>query len=256
MYVAGLRIYPVKALDGAAVETATITPGGTLAGDRTYALFGPDGDPINGKRTPLVHRIDAGFDHERERLTVDAGEGPRTFALGAGSGRAAAEAWFTDHFGIETTIERDDDLGFVDRRSAGPSVISTATVEAVASWFDSLAPESVRRRLRANVEIGGVPAFWEDRFVGADAPTFEAGGVAFEGVTPCGRCVVPARDPDTGAEIEGFRERFLERREATFPEFADPAAFEHLFSLMLIARVPEADRGKTIRVGDDVTFPG
>ena len=66
-------------------------------------------------------------------------------------------------------------------------------------------------------------------------------------MTPCGRCVVPVRDPDTGEEIKDSRGRFIERRKATFPDFADCEAFDHFF--MLIASVPEADRGETIRVG-------
>jgi uncharacterized protein YcbX len=131
-------------------------------------------------------------------------------------------------------------------------VISTATVEAVASWFDDLTVESARRRMRANVEVAGVPAFWEDRFVGADAPAFVAGDVRFEGVEPCARCVVPTRDPETGEPLPELRERFLERREATFPPWADPDAFEHYYTLMLIAAVPESDRGGTLRVGDAV----
>jgi len=120
----------------------------------------------------------------------------------------------------------------------GPSVISTATLRTVADWFDELTVEGVRRRLRANVEVGGVEPFWEDRFVGADAPAFEVGGVRFEGVTPCGRCVVPQRDPDTGDPTPGFREQFVRRREETFPDWADADAFDHYYSLMLIARVP------------------
>jgi len=249
--VGRLRVYPVKALDGVEVGTASITTGGTLGSDRQYALFGPEGDPINGKRTPLVHELDAEYDLESDVITLDDGSGPRQFDLDAD--RRDAEAWFSAYFGTETTIRSDRELGFVDRRSAGPSVVSTATLEAVASWFEDLSVESVRRRLRANVEIEGVPAFWEDRFVGAGAPTFEAGGVTFEGVEPCGRCVVPTRDPDTGEPLPGFRERFVERRRATFPEFADPDAFDHYFALMLVASIPENDRGKAIETGADVT---
>ena len=134
----------------------------------------------------------------------------------------------------------------------GPSVVSTATLEAVASWFDDLSVGSVRRRLRANVEVSGVPAFWEDRFVGDDAPGFAVGGVRFEGLTPCGRCVVPSRDPDTGEALPEFRERFVEKRRETFPGFADPAAFDHLFAVMILARVPGAPGRPTLRVGDPV----
>lgn len=111
--------------------------------------------------------------------------------------------------------------------------------------------ESARRRLRANVEVSGVPAFWEDRFVG-DAPDFEVGDVRFEGVTPCGRCVVPARDPDTGEALPEFRERFVEMRAETLPGFVDPEAFDHRYSVMILARVPEASRRPTLRVGDEV----
>jgi uncharacterized protein YcbX len=63
---------------------------------------------------------------------------------------------------------------------------------------------------------------------------------------------VPARDPDTGHPLEEFQQRFVEKREGTFPEWADREAFDHFYTLMLIARVPEADRGETLRVGDPV----
>jgi len=152
------------------------------------------------------------------------------------------------------TLRRDTSLGFVDRREMGPSVVSTATLEAVASWFEEMTVEDARRRLRANVEISGVPAFWEDRFVGEDAPGFEVGVVPLEGVTPCGRCVVPQRDPDTGEPIEEFQKRFVTRRRETFPEWADTDAFDHFYSLMVITRVPESDRNRSIAVGDPVEY--
>ncbi|MFB6192546.1 MAG: MOSC domain-containing protein [Haloarculaceae archaeon] len=252
-HIEGITVYPVKALDGVRPEAARVLPGGTLAGDREFALFDEDGEPFNGKRTDRVHRLDASYDPESEVLTVGTPDGEaRAFDLGSEDGRDRAAAWFGEYFDESLTLKRDRELGFVDRRDMGPSVISTATLREVASWFDGMTVDGARRRLRANVEVGGVPAFWEDRFVGADAPAFVAGGVRFEGVKPCGRCVVPSRDPDTGEPLSGFRERFLDRREATFPEWADRSAFDHLFALMIIARVPDADRGARLRVGDPV----
>jgi len=59
------------------------------------------------------------------------------------------------------------------------------------------------------------------------SPAFEVGRIRFEGVTPCGRCVVPKRDPDTGEEINGLRERFIRRRRTTVPDWVDEDAFEH-----------------------------
>ena len=247
-----LTVYPVKGLDGITPKRASVTLGGTLADDREFALFDDDGDVLNGKRTDRVHDLDTHYDTETAELTVEL-EGERAqFDLVGEPQRASA--WFSDAFDVALTLERDTELGYVDRRDMGPSVVSTATLRKVASWFDDVTVDGARRRLRANVEVSGVPAFWEDRFVGEDAPAFEAGGVQFEGVTPCGRCVVPQRDPDTGEPTPEFRERFVERREATFPDWADPEAFDHYYTLMLISRIPEVDRGGELRVGDQVTI--
>ena len=247
-----IRVYPIKGLDGIELEGARVLDGGTLAFDREFALF--DGEEvINGKRTPRVHDLRTDFDPERRTVTAEtpAGESA-TFDLADADERERAAAWFGDFFGANLEFRRDDDLGFVDRRSMGPSVISTGTIEEIASWFEGMTTESARRRLRANVEVSGVPPFWEDRFVGEGSPGFEVGGVRFEGVTPCGRCVVPERDPETGESIEGFRERFVEHRREGFPEWADPDAFEHFYTAMLIARVPDGCRGQSITVGDPV----
>ncbi|MFB6179992.1 MAG: MOSC domain-containing protein [Halorientalis sp.] len=250
--VARLRVFPIKGLDGIDLETAAVLDGGTVRHDREFALFDEAGDVINGKRTTRVHDLTTEFDPETSvvRIETPSGETQR-FDLEAD--RAAAERWFSEFFDVEVTLKRDSSLGYVDRREMGPSVISTATLETVASWFDDVTVESARRRLRANVEVSGVPAFWEDRFVGARAPDFEIGGARFAGVTPCGRCVVPQRDPDTGEPTPDFRERFVTKRRETFPEWADDDAFEHLYTLMVITSVREADRGRTLGVGDDVT---
>jgi uncharacterized protein YcbX len=246
-----LRVYPVKGLDGIGLDAAEIRPGGTLSYDREYALFDGAGDVVNGKRTDRVHELRTDFDPSVGELTVETPDGEtRRFDLGDDAD--AAERWFGDFFEADLTLRRDDSLGFVDRREMGPSVVSTATLRTVASWFDGMTVESARRRLRANVEIAGVSPFWEDRFVGDDAPNFEIGGVRFEGVTPCGRCVVPQRDPDTGESLPEFRETFVRNRRETFPEWADEGAFDHLYTLMLIADVPESDRERTLRIGDSV----
>ncbi|NHN49159.1 MOSC domain-containing protein [Halostella sp. JP-L12] len=247
----GLRVFPVKGLDGIDVEATEILDGGTLSRDREFALFDAEGDVVNGKRTDRVHDLATDFDPASGALRVEAPDGEvRRFDLA--EDRERAERWFSDFFDADLTLRRDASLGYVDRREMGPSVVSTATLETVASWFDGMSVESARRRLRANVEVSGVPAFWEDRFVGDGAPAFEVGGVPFEGVTPCGRCVVPSRDPDTGEPTPEFRERFVRKRRESFPEWADEGAFDHHYSLMIIARVPEPDRGRTLRVGDKV----
>ncbi|AZH26643.1 MOSC domain-containing protein [Haloplanus aerogenes] len=283
-HIERLRLYPVKGLDGIEVESARITAAGTLAGDREFAMCDPEAGTIatgsdmqtlayNGKQTDRIHDVRTDFDPETSVLTVEpkAGGDRRRFDLSTEDGRMEASEWFGDFVGDPVEFRRHEPPAFVDRPDAGPSIISTATLEEVASWFDDMTVEGARRRLRANVEIGGVPAFWEDRFVGErsspgsrtssenvgdGAPGFVVGEgddpIEFEGSEPCARCVVPSRDPETGDPLPEFRERFVERREATFPEWADPDAFPHFYTVMLISRVPEASRERSISVGDAV----
>lgn len=254
-HVERLRVYPIKGFDGTDVRSATLLPGGTLEFDREFALYDRDGEVINGKRTPQVHDVRTSFDLEDRTVTVETNAGERaTFDLVHEQERT--EAWFGEFFETSLEVYRDTTLGYVDRRSMGPSVISTETLRTVASWFDEITVEGARRRLRANVEISDVPPFWEDRFIGPDAPHFEIDGIRFEGVEPCGRCVVPERDPDTGDPIPAFRERFVEKRKETFPEWASEAAFDHYYALMIITDVLEGDRGSQIRIGSDVVVAG
>ncbi|AXG11419.1 MOSC domain-containing protein [Haloplanus rubicundus] len=269
-HIERLRLYPVKGLDGIDVDTVRITDAGTLAGDREFAMCDPEAEAVetgadmqtlayNGKQTDRIHDVRTTFDPETATLTVEPKTGGerRAFDLSTEAGRADAGAWFGDFVGDPVEFRRHEPPAFVDRPDAGPSIISTATLSEVASWFEGMSVEGARRRLRANVEVDGVPAFWEDRFVGADAPEFVVGegdgAVRFEGAEPCARCVVPSRDPETGDPLPAFRERFVERREATFPEWADRDAFDHLYTVMLISRVPEVSRERAISVGDDVT---
>lgn len=246
-----LTVFPVKGLDGTDLEEATILEGGTLEHDREFAFFDTEGATFNGKQSARFHDLVTDFDPDSSQLTVETSDGEQQqFDLDDELDRA--ERWFSGFFDEDLDLRRDRTLGFVDRQEMGPSVISTATLETVASWFDEMTIDGARRRFRANIEVSGVPPFWEDRFVGDGAPSFEIGGVTLEGVTPCGRCVVPQRDPDTGDSIPEFRQRFVRERSAEFPEWGDSAAFEHHYTVMIIARVPESHREQPLHVGDRV----
>ena len=252
--ISRLTVYPVKGLDGVSIDSSEFTAGGTLAMDRSYALFDDDGNVLNGKRTAKVHHLRTAFDPETASLRVRTRDGSsQQFDLAEVDGRESAAAWFSEFFDETLTVVQKTDTAFVDRPAMGPSVVSTATIRTIASWFQEMTVEGARRRLRANVEISGVPPFWEDRFVGSGKPAFEAGGVRFEGITPCGRCIVPERDPDTGERIQKFREQFVTEREKRFPEWASEEAFDQYYCAMILTRIPEADRNRRISVGDSVS---
>jgi hypothetical protein len=264
--VTRLTVFPVKSLDGLSVDRATLGDHGALEPDREYAILDSDGNYVNGKATAEIHRLASSFDPETHELTVSVtdptDEEPAdepTFRLRDADGRAAAADWLGEFFGSPVEVVRDDRGGYPDDTDLhGPTLISTGTLREVASWYPDLSVASVRRRFRANVEVDAEEPFWEDRLFGdhGEVVAFEVGGVPFEGVNPCQRCVVPSRDPDTGAEYEGFRERFVEKRRETEPAWTDSDRFDHYFRLMLNTTVPERAWGSDVAVGDEIEVGG
>lgn len=250
-HVESIWVYPIKGFDAMEVESSSITQAGILAWDRAYAVVDADGETLNGKDIDYLHEITSAFDPETDVLTLSVHEANTTHQFGLTTEQDEINEWLSGFVGEPVELCRREPLSFVDRPELGPSVISTETLEEIASWFDGMTTESARRRLRPNIEVGGVPAFWEDRFLGDD-PSFEIGGTRFMGAEACARCVVPSRDPDNGEQTEEFRRRFVEHRRETLPEWVDEDTFDHLYTVMLITTVPEAYRGEEIRVGETV----
>jgi hypothetical protein len=252
-----LLVHPVKSLDPLALDAATVLDSGGLSYDREYAMVDADGDYVNGKREPAVHRLASEFDPGTGALTVGPRDGTERETFRLPDERAAAADWLSAFFGYEVRLRRDASGGFPDdTHLSGPTVIAAATLEAVADWFDGIDAAGMCRRLRPNLVVSGVEPFWEDRLYAGEGRVvpFDVGAARFEGVNPCQRCAVPTRDPDTGAETPGFRERFLERREATLPEWAARDRFDHYFRLMVNTRVPPETVGTEVAVGDDLAI--
>jgi uncharacterized protein YcbX len=227
-----------------------------LQRDRSFALVDPHGRYVNGKVEPRLHALRVRYDDALRNATFsDAVSGERrTFDLD-GDPAALAE-WLGRIVGRPLSVRRDDNGGFPDdERAPGPTVVSTATLAEVASWFPGLNADAMRARLRANVEIDGVPAFWEDRLYGTadESVPFLVGDVALEGTNPCQRCVVPSRDPLTGAVTPAFSKRVAERRAATLPAWAERSRFDHFYRLAVNTRAPR-QAGRTIRTGDPVVL--
>ena len=252
-----ILVYPVKSLDSHPLERATVCENGGLTHDREFAIVDSDGEYVNGKRERRVHRLRSSFDPTAGELSVHENGGQATvFALDE---RAELEAWLSAYFGRPVELRRDETGGFPDDTlAAGPTLISQATLEAVAGWFDGIETEEIARRLRPNLVVSGVEPFWEDRLYKDQetAIAFRVGECEFLGSNPCQRCVVPTRDPDTGEETQGFRERFIRKREETLPEWASEAWYDHYFRLMVNTFVPEETVGRELRVGNEVEMLG
>ncbi len=279
--LANIRLHPIKSLDPVSVPEARISSSGGLALDRAWALYSVDGKWVNGKRTPAIHLIRTSYAPDLSTVTLtvpgDRRKIPsRTFAFPQDYDNAAE--WFSVFFD-QQIIVRYSEAGFPDDSIAsGPTIVSTASLQAVADWFtlnhQGLAPttatgtsvaapaltqdfpglsvENVRQRFRTTLEIEGVPAFWEDQLFGENERSvvrFTIGDVHLEGSNPCARCPVPPRDPCTGQTIPTFQKHFTQQRQATLPPWSPRERFDHFYRLATNTRVPSSESNKLLCVG-------
>jgi uncharacterized protein YcbX len=306
-----ITVYPVKSLDGVDVTEARVLPSGALEHDRRWQLTDIDGRVLNAKRSPLFHAIRAEFDLDARLVTlsidplaiqaraipgverlaslaidtfplVPGPDGPCDWlaeALSAGvrlepgsAGAASPQA------SASVLLFERADGGFPDDREApGPTLVSTGSLEEVARWFGFDLAEA-RRRFRANLEIGGCDAFWEDSLASpargnlpslldlppdlpadpyADLPPLEPreftiGEARFRATNVCRRCVVPTRDSRTGAVTEAFREAFEARRSQGMRADVDPGAWGTTYRLGVNTRAAET-RSASIATGITLT---
>lgn len=259
-HVSQIFIYPIKSLDGVGIQSVDVLSSGALKGDRQFALFDQAGQVVNGKRHAKIHALRAEFDIAANtvsfRISDAASNGnitPSTFQLEPE--QKDLEAWLSEYFGFPVYLRQNLEMGFPDdTQSPGPTIVSTATLEAIATWYPHLTVDEVRARFRTNIEIAGVPAFWEDRlFAEADRTVaFQIGNVRLLGVNPCQRCVVPTRHSKTGIADPGFQKTFVARRQETFPDWAERSRFNHFYRLTVNTRLAEPPAAGTLSNGDPV----
>lgn len=254
-HLARIDIFPIKSLDGMAVTQATVLESGALGGDRAYALVDSQGRFINGKRNAAVHSLRTSFAvNGQVVILARPGQTPSSFPLQPP--QPELEAWLGTYFQQPVRLQENLETGFPDDTAAvGPTLISTATLVAVAAWYPGLTVDELRRRLRTNLEIDGVPAFWEDRLFGPTPASvrFAIGEVLFDGINPCQRCIVPSRDAVTGEATPRFQATFSQRRAETLPNWTHPARFNHYYRLAVNTNILNQG-GRRLTVGDGVTL--
>ncbi len=247
-YLSRIRLYPVKGLDPVEVKECEITHRGSLKGDREFALFDRNGRVISCKREKRLHRIRSRYDLKSMKIYLEwEGKG---YNLSLEDQKGLGDL-FSEILGYRVEVRRSHEGGFPDDRKAhGPTVVSRETIREIAGWF-GLTEEETRRRFRANLEIEGVPAFWEDGLVGEDSPgKFRIGEVEFSGEGISKRCPVPTRNPFTGAETKGFVKLFTAKRKETLPPWSPRKRFEDTFYRLCVNT--NVLRNGTVRVGDEV----
>lgn len=257
-FVSRITIYPVKSCDGIDCTAADVLSTGALRFDRRFALIDSSGQFINAKRFPRIHQLQLQVDPVRREFRVSRrGQSDSLSGHLDGAGQQLSD-WLSDFFSQEISIVENEEHGFPDDlESPGPTIVSLATLQTVASWFPDLSVDEIRRRFRANIEVDGVDPFWEDRLFRADKQPgpFTIGPVLFAGINPCQRCVVPTRDALSGdVTPSGFAQVFSRMREQTLPTWAARNRFDHFYRLTTNTRRLDQNLAQ-IHVGDAVEIP-
>jgi uncharacterized protein len=253
--LAQITIYPIKSLDGANVDRVQISPGGALAFDRRWAIVDNRGKVVNAKRTAKIQTLRSQFDLDRGLISLQSPADSNTHTFALTEDAIELTTWLSQFFEFPVSLIENAVNGFPDDLNAyGPTIISTATLEAICAWFPDLDLPEVRRRFRTNLELSEVPAFWEDCLFTTPGATvdFQLGDVRFRGINSCQRCPVPTRDSRSGIPTPNFQKTFTQYRQHDLPDWVNTARFNHFYRLAVNTQIPLLEAGKFLHVGDGV----
>src|SRR5258708_5207757 len=159
--LANIRLHPITSLHPMHVKEARIGPGGGLQFAPPSAIYSADGQWLNGKRTAAIYLIRAAFAPDVSSVTLsvpgDSRKTPtKTFAFPGDA--AAASQWFSKFFEQLVPVRHAPE-GFPDDAIAnGPTIISTASLQAVCGLFPAMTIDDARLRFRTTLEIDGDPS--------------------------------------------------------------------------------------------------
>ncbi len=254
-HLARITIYPFKSMEGIELSSVNLLKNGALENDRRFAFVNAEGAYITGNRTLKMHFLRSQYDITTRTLKLRESETKEWHTFQIDDDRNRLEEWVSHYFEMPATLKEHDAGGFPDDiEYPGATVMSTATLEKVIEWYPEISLEEARKRFRANLEIGGVPAFWEDhlyRQKGIGIP-FQIGDVRMLGMNPCARCAIPSRNPETGEEIQLFQKEFVNKRQAELPAWAEPTRFDHYYRLAVNTSIDPENQGHLLHVDDTV----
>jgi uncharacterized protein YcbX len=254
-----ITIYPVKSLDGMDLQKAIIAEGGCLLHDREYALSDEEGNFINGKSNALVHSLRSAIDFKTETISFRPVRDTAWKHFHLQKEKSAIESFLTNYFGIKTLLLQNKNGRFLDIPDiSGATVLTTASLQEVSTWFDHMNLDETRKRFRATLEMEGVPAFWEDHLFSSEgrAIEFKVGDVTLYGISPRARCIVPTRNPETGESTHAFPKSFARHRASTLPEWSKLEEYGHHYYLTVNCYFPATEIGKMIEKGNEIKIIG
>ena len=265
MKVTGLNIHPLKS--GRAIpQTSVSVKRDGLVGDRRFMLVDPDGKFITQRELQLLAQVEATpvpggvllrmngstldipFD-AASRMDVDIWDTIVDAAVSAEPANAVLSGWFGRPVKLVHMDEQSRraegaewageaaPVGFAD----GFPVLITTTASLVDlnATLESKGQDPVGMdRFRTNILVDNAEP-WEEDFW----ESVEIGGIVFDLVKPCARCIMTTQDQETGERIGGNPIQGLAEKRMS----ADRRVPGVLFGWNAVPR----SEG-TIRLGDDM----
>ncbi|MVA21939.1 MOSC domain-containing protein [Agrobacterium vitis] len=223
MFLSDLCIYPLKSARGLALGQADIRPEG-LRRDRQLMLVEPSGHFVTQRELPELARLDVRLDGEFLYMRLDDGRSI-SLSLKSFTSRKSVAVWrslvdsaLADPAVNETLSQwfgRPLELVFFDERAsrlanadwAGPDtpvtfadgyqvlITTTASLDALNADMESHGEGMVAMdRFRPNIVIDGALPWEEDQWA-----SIAIGGLRFDLVKPCARCIMTTQDQKTGS---------------------------------------------------------
>lgn len=223
MKISALAVYPLKSARGIDVPQAQVTAHG-LAGDRRLMLVSPSGTFVTQRELPALAGVsvidgDDGYQlsfHDGRnvqaphtsfstrkrvtvwRATVDA-------AIADATTNHALSEWLGQP--LELALCDDQTRRMANEEWAGPDtpvtfsdgyqvlITNTASLAALNANMEAHGEGSVgMERFRPNIVIDSDQPWAEDQWA-----SLTIGGIAFDLVKPCTRCIITTQDQSTGA---------------------------------------------------------
>jgi uncharacterized protein len=204
--VTALGVTPVKGMRLLRVDAVDLDEYGAR-GDRAFYIVDDRGTMVNGKRFATLQTIVSAYDPAREELSLTFPDGSRV-AGPVEYGDSVTTRFYrrTDRIPALRGSFSDALSSFlgvpvrivasrtgVDRgREGGASLISAASLARLAEVAERESVDS--RRFRMLIEIDGVAAHEEDRWVGRRV---RVGDSLLKMHGHVGRCLITSRDPDS-----------------------------------------------------------
>jgi len=223
MQVTGLSIYPFKSGRGIALPQARIDAMG-LSGDRRMMLVDPDGQFITQREMPDLARLTAlpaaayltlRLDDGHEMMVAPPQPDNRMDVTIWRSTVSAAMAHDSVNTKLSDWFGRPVKLAFIDgesRRAASAEWAGDGSPMGFADGYQILVTTSGSlRALNEDMERHGEGSVGMDRFrpnivLDCDEPWaedawtgLEIGGIRFDFVKPCPRCIMTTQDQQTGS---------------------------------------------------------